>query len=390
VVEVFVVGRPRLPFGVIRPALVALARGATQAEAAELAGISVRTLARRVADEDVSMHNVVRVKDPSRSLSMTEREEIMLGVERGESDTEIAARLGRHRSTIWREVRAGGGRGAYRVLRAQLGAEQRARRPRGCWTEARPDVWQEVQRWLRLRWSPEQIAKQLRIDHRGDPRWSVSHESIYQAIYVQAKGELRKELTRCLRTQRDRRRPQSRAAKNASKIVGMINISQRPPEVADRAVPGHWEGDLIIGQAGNSAVATLVERSTRLLLLVRLESKHADHVAEQLTTAMTRIPDALRRTLTWDQGSEMAAHASFTIATGAKVFFCDPHSPWQRGSNENTNRLVRDFLPKSTDLSVHSQDDLDHIADLLNTRIRETLDWKTPAYCFDQLVATAA
>ena len=384
------VGRSRLPFAVLRPAFVALAGGATQVEAASLAGISSRTLARRVAEEDVSMENLRRSSCPERSLSMSEREEVLLGIERGESNSVIAARLGRHRSTIWREIRAVGGRGSYRLLRAQTGAEQRARRSRPCWTDARPELWARVQELLRDRWSPQQISMQLRIERPNDPSWCVSHESIYQAIYVQAKGELRKELTRCLRTQRDRRRPQSRVVKGGSKIPGMVNISQRPPEVEDRAVPGHWEGDLIIGKAAASAVATLVERSTRFLILVRLDSKHADHVATQLADAMGRLPEALRRTLTWDQGTEMTAHAKFSIATGAKVYFCDPHSPWQRGTNENTNRLVRDFLPKGSDLSVHSQADLDHIADLLNTRIRETLNWKTPAYHFDQLVATAA
>jgi IS30 family transposase len=361
-----------------------VAQGATRAEAAAIVGVSERTLIRRLVEEDVSVLNLSRSRCPKRSLSMAEREEIMLGIERGESDAAIAARLGRHRGTIGREIRAGGGRGRYRLLRAQNAAEQRARRPRACWTEARPEVWVEVQRLLRLRNSPEQISMQMRLDHPGDPLWSVSHESIYQAIYVQTRGELR------LRTQRDRRRPQSRAAKGTAKIPNMINISQRPAEVEDRAVPGHWEGDLIVGKGGASAVATLVERQTRFLLLVRLDSKHAEHVAAQLTTAMSRIPEALRRTLTWDQGTEMAAHAKFSVATGAKVFFCDPHSPWQRGTNENTNRLVRDFLPKGTDLSMHSQADLDEIADILNTRIRETLDWTTPAYRFDQLVATTA
>lgn len=388
--EVLLMGRPRIPFAVLRPAYAALARGATQAEAAALAGVSERTVSRRVVAENGSVQQLSRSRCPKRSLSMQEREEIMLGIERGESDAAIAARLGRHRGTIGREIRAGGGRGAYRVLAAQNAAEQRARRPRQHWSETRPQVWAEVQRLLRLRNSPEQVSMQMRLDHGDDPLWSVSHESIYQAIYVQTRGELRKELTRCLRTQRARRHPKSRAATSGSKIPDMVNISQRPAEVEDRAVPGHWEGDLIVGKDGTSAVATLVERTTRFLVLVQLDSKHAQHVAERLAEATRHLPAALRRTLTWDQGTEMAAHSTFSIATGTKVYFCDPHSPWQRPTNENTNRLVRDFLPKSTDLSVHTQDDLDQIADILNTRIRKTLGWKTPAYCYDQLVATTA
>lgn len=382
-------GRPKTSWAVARVALGAVSRGLTRRQAALAAGISERTMYRLIDEYGVMPERVT--KQRANALTLDERERIRSGIDRELSDAEIGQCLGRHRSTIWREIQNNGGREHYRAYQAHDRADQQARRCRLTWIEARPWLWDEVVCLLRTKkWSPEQISAKLRVDHPGEPDWWVSHESIYQAIFVQAKPELRKELAACLRSGRARRRPRGRTKPGGSRIGGMVNISQRPPEVEDRAVPGHWEGDLIVGKDGESFVGSIVERTTRFGMLIKLDNRTAEHTAARISEHIAGLPDHLRRSLTLDQGSENAAHATFTVTTGAEVFFCDPHSPWQRGTNENWNGLVRQFLPKGTDLSVYSQQQLDEIAALLNERPRKTLEWETPAEQFNKLVATTA
>jgi|SRR5450631_1439439 IS30 family transposase len=325
------------------------------------------------------------VPGPGR-LRLSDREEISLGLHAGEAFTMIANRLGKATSTVSREVAGNGGRTGYRAWRAHQRARERGRRPKipklAC-----PRLATQVTGWLEEWWSPSEISARLRLEFADDPMMQVSHETIYQALYVQGRGELRRELARCLRTGRARRRPRGRDGR-AGHIKDMVMISERPAEAADRAVPGHWEGDLIIGKDCKSAVGTLVERTTRYLLLLHLPAGRDAHLVEQaMRQAITILPGELARTITWDQGIEMAFHAQFTIATGIPVYFCDPHSPWQRGSNENTNGLLRQYLPKGTDLSAHSAEDLASIAASLNNRPRKTLGFMKPSEKLAELLA---
>jgi transposase, IS30 family len=320
-------------------------------------------------------------------LSISDREEIRVGIERGDSLRAIARRISRSPSTVSREVTENNGRDSYQAWRAHRRAGEQARRPKTCRLQARPELAGVIYASLRAFWSPEKISKSLREVFPDRPMMWVSHETIYRSIYVQGRGELRRELARCLRTGRAKRRPQHRE-EHRGKIPDMVMISERPAEVSDRAVPGHWEGDLIMGKNGKSAVGTLVERSTRFVILLDLPRDHtAEEVRDAMTREIVRLPAELRRSVTWDQGKEMSQHKQFTIETGIPVYFCDPHSPWQRGTNENTNGLLRQYMPKGTDLSVHSRKDLDEIASSLNWRPRETIGFKAPTDALAALVA---
>jgi IS30 family transposase len=318
-----------------------------------------------------------------RELSAGEREEISRGLAENATATLIGARLGRHRSVISREIARNGGRAGYRAVPAQERADQGRVRPKTARLLACRVLHDAVAAGLAKAWSPVQISARLVTDHPGDEGMRVSHETIYQTLYLQAKGVLNTELKLALRTGRAVRVPAGSTRVKAARITGMVNVSERPAEADDRAVPGHWEGDLIVGKGGKSQIATLVERTTRFVMLARIPyDKTAERVALRLSATMATLPTALARTLTWDQGTEMAAHARFTVATNIPVFFCDPHSPWQRGSNENTNGLLRQYFPKGTDLSGHTQAELDRVADELNDRPRKTLGWRKPAEAF--------
>jgi IS30 family transposase len=321
-------------------------------------------------------------------LAASEREEISRGLRAGESIRRIAARLGRAPSSVSREVRANGGRRRYRGVPAETRARRLAARPRPSRLARNLRLRRTVEDLLGQRWSPQQIARRLRQDHPDEPEMWVSHETIYQALFVQARGALARELTRCLRTGRARRRPHGRAVAGVGQLADMVLISDRPAEVEDRAVPGHWEGDLIIGKNNGSAIGTLVERQTRYVLLVALpDGRSAPFVRAALAAQILTLPEQLRRSLTWDRGKEMAEHIRFTVETGVAVYFADPHSPWQRGSNENTNGLLRQYFPKGTDLSVHDQAHLDAVARELNGRPRQTLGWMKPSEALAKVVA---
>jgi IS30 family transposase len=364
-----------------------IAEGETFASAAAAVGCSTKSI-QRLLIKVGGLQRPTRERSPRR-LSCSDREELSRGLRGGESLRMIAARLGRAPSTISREVTANGGRQAYRACRAEKAAQRRALRPKSGKLASHQRLRREVEQRLSERWSPQQIAARLVSDYPDDSKMRVSHETIYRTLFVQSRGGLRKELAASLRTGRTRRRPQKRTHLNSGRLLNMVMISDRPAQVEDRAVPGHWEGDLIIGKAGHSAIGTLVERKSRYVVLLHLpDGRTAEDVRLALTRQLKKLPVLLRRTLTWDQGKEMAEHVRFTIDTNIDVYFCDPHSPWQRGSNENTNGLLRQYFPKGTDLSVHSRADLNTIAQQLNSRPRQTLGWMKPSEVFAGIVAS--
>ena len=340
-------------------------------------------------------------------LTIAEREKIHAGIHQGRSIRSIAAEIGRAASTVMRELdrnmfhqhysRRPGTVGRPRTTAwnysphaAQRRAEREAARPKTAKLAANADLRAEVQARLEAHHSPEQIANRLREDFPDDPEMWVSHETIYASIYVQGRGALNRELARCLRTGRALRKPRRRAGARQDRIPDKVMISERPPEAADRAVPGHWEGDLIVGKNSASAIGTLVERATGFTMLLHLPHRHgAVEVQEAMITAMSQLSDELRKSVTWDQGIEMANHTQITLATDVKIYFCDPASPWQRGVNENTNGLLRQYFPKGTDLSGYHPDYLRFVANQLNERPRKRLGWRTPKEALRDLLSTS-
>jgi IS30 family transposase len=409
----YMAGAPKVTRELVRVFWRARMQGATVAAASAVVGVSETCGLRWIYKSGGMIPDLAEAS--GRYLSLTERSVIAVGWLLGMSKAAIARMIGRHPSTVGRElernqlvtgrypklaVRPGAVRRGprrprhvalrYRAQAAQYKAEQRARRPKQGKLAANPELRVQVQNRLRKRWSPEQIAVSLRSEFADRPEMRVSHETIYQALYVQGRGELRRELTRSLRTGRALRRPRAIPGERRGKrvIPPEIMISSRPAEADDRAVPGHWEGDLIIGKSGSSAIGTLVERSTRFVLLLHLPGDHgAEAVRDAMLAKIATLPAQLWRSLTWDQGSEMARHAEITMAAKLPIYFCDPHSPWQRGSNENTNGLLRQYFPKGTDLSPHSAEHLDAVAAELNDRPRKTLDWHSPAQAMTRLLS---
>lgn len=362
------------------------------------AGEAVSSIGRYFDRPSSSIHKILArtggirpaVKTRStRHLSLAEREEISRGIVAGQSIRDIAKRLNRAPSTVSREIARNGGLCRYRAAAADKNAWSRAERPKPCKLANKPEVCEIIELKLKRKWSPQQISGWLREQYPGRERYQVSHETIYKTLFIQARGALKKELQDYLRSKRHIRRARVSTLKDdgLGGIPGAISIRERPAEVEDRAVPGHWEGDLIEG-CNKTFIATLVERHTRYVMLVKVENKTTETVVDALIKQAHKLPKELYKSLTWDRGSEMTGHKRFTLATDIKVYFCDPKSPWQRGSNENTNRLLRDYLPKGTDLSVHTQQELDWIARELNERPRKTLEYKTPAARFSECVAS--
>lgn len=345
---------------------------------------------RRAVRDQVKATGGVPPHQPQRSrreLTMNEREELTRGLAVGESCRALARKLGRAHSSISREVGRNGGRADYRAATADEAAAGRRRRPKLSKLALLPRLCAEVEAGLRQWWSPQQISAWLKQEYSDDPLMQISHETIYISLYVQGRGALRQELTKFLRTQRTYRRAKNEIRRKSPKMLpNPILISQRPAEANDRAVPGHWEGDLLLGTP-TTAIGTLVERSTRYVMLFTLApGERAQAVREGLAASIVQLPASLRRSLTWDQGAEMSQHQRFTVETGVAIYFCDPGSPWQRGTNENTNGLLRQFFPKGRSLARVTQPELDRVADLMNGRPRETLGWRTPAQALSQVL----
>jgi IS30 family transposase len=362
------------------------------------AGVPVKRIARHLGRQNVSLRKFIadaggrRPTTRQRSelrLSLEEREEISRGLAAGDSIRAIAEALGRSPSTVCREVNANGGRRKYRALVADRATSRNALRPKRAKLAECRRLRGVVERKLEARWSPQQISAWLALEYPDRPEMQVSHQTIYPSLFVQSRGALRKELHSCLRTGRAMRRAKAYTKGNVGQgqLRNMVMISERPAEVKDRAVPGHWEDDLIFGKKMTS-IGTLVERHSRHVILLKLPNGHgAEAVRKAMTKRILTLPAQLRRSITWDQGKEMAEHVRFTVETGVQIYFCDPKSPWQRGSNENTNGLLRQYLPKSSDLSQATQRELDAIARSLNTRPRQTLGWMTPSQAFAEAVA---